>query len=292
MGIDGASQPAIQPAIRYRVRLLASLTGYAITAFVVWWQWTSNFGGLPPDLAIWDRVGDQVVQGISPYAFAAVHWTQLFFYAPPWALAFGLTSWLPPIVQAGLVLVLGVAGLRYIAGSWLRVGYFGLIPLTGAELGNGSFNLVVAASIAAAMRGDGRLAAWCSLAKVSPILAVRDYRRAALVLVVAAAVTLPAWHWWLEWIELLLWTNANFAIGYQVWFPGRVAAAVALVVLVQRPWARGLAAAIAIPALYSYSLVLLYPLIAYAAWWRRSEPERPAADDPAASVASPVTAST
>ena len=258
------SPSAAFPPIRHKVRLLASLTGYGITAFVIWWQWTSNFHGLPPDLAIWDRVGDQVIHGVSPYAYHEVHWTQLFFYAPPWALAFGLTGWLPAIVQAGLVMAIGLLSLRYIAGSWLRAGYFGLIPLTGAELGNGSFNLLVAAAIAAAMRGDGRLAAWTSLAKVSPILAITDYKRAAVVLVMAAAVTLPVWHWWLEWVELLLWTNATVAIGYQVWFPGRVAAALALVVLVRRPWARGLAAAIAIPAVYSYSLVLLYPLLAYA----------------------------
>ena len=280
--------------IRYPVRFLTSLTGYAIAAFVVWWQWTSNFGGLPPDLAIWDRVGDQVVQGISPYAYLQVDWTELFFYAPPWALAFGLTAWLPAIAQAGLVMAIGVMSLRYIAGSWLRVGYFGLIPLTGAELGNGSFNLLVAAGIAAAMRGDGRLAAWCSLAKVSPILAIVDYKRAAMVLAAAAVVTLPVWHWWVEWVELLLWTNSHYVIGYQVWFPGRVAASVALVVLVRRPWARGLAAAIAIPALYSYSLVLLYPLIAYAARWRQRETESSAAApaDPSTTATSPATAAT
>ena len=143
------SQPATRPMIRYPVRLVASLTGYAITAFIVWWQWTSNFGGLPPDLAIWDRVGDQVIQGMSPYAYLQLDWTELFFYVPPWALAFALTGWLPVIAQAGLVMAIGLASFRYIAGSWLRVGYFGLIPLTGAELGNGSFNLLVAAGIGA-----------------------------------------------------------------------------------------------------------------------------------------------
>lgn len=280
-------------SVRYRVRLLASLTGYGVAAFVVWWQWSSNFGGLPPDLAIWDRVGDQVARGISPYAYVGLDWTELFFYAPPWALAFGLTGWLPAIGQAGLVMGVGVVSLRYIAGSWLRVGYLGLIPLTGAELGNGSFNLLVAGAIAAAMRGDGRLAAWCSLAKVSPILAIRDYRRAALLLLLAVALTLPVWHWWFEWVELLLWTNAHFVIGYQLWFPGRVAAAVALVVVVRRPWARGLAAAVAIPAIYSYSLVLLYPLMAYAAWRPQAGADTAAREEEAsATVAPPAAAST
>jgi hypothetical protein len=60
---------------------------------------------------------------------------------------------------------------------------------------------------------------------------------------------------------LLTSTNATFAIGYPIWWPGRVAAAVILMLLVRRPWARGLAAAIAIPALYSYSIVLVYPVV-------------------------------
>lgn len=263
-------------SIRYPFRLVASLTGYGLLVLVALWQVKVNFGdALPPDLGIWDRVGDQVVQGVSPYSVTDLDWTGFFFYAPPWALAFGLTSWLPPIVQAGLVFGLEMVALRYIAGSWLRVGYFGLFPMTGAELGNGSFNLIVAASIAAAMRGDGRLAAWCSLAKVSPVLAIRDFRRSVVVLVVAGLVTLPVLTWWQEWVNLLLYTNANFVIGYQIWWPGRVAAAVVLMLLVRRPWARGLAAAIAIPALYSYSIVLLYPLVALIRRPNDLEPSQP-----------------
>ncbi len=215
-------------------------------------------------------------------------WTRLFFYAPPWALLFGATSWLPPIVQAGLVLAAELLALRYIAGSWLAAGYFGLFPITGAELGNGSFNLVVAAGIAAAMRGDGRLAAWTALAKFSPILAVRDFRRAALVLVIAGLITLPVLGWWFDWLRLLTTTNESVAIGYQVWWPGRVAAALVLMAVVRKPWARGLAAAIAVPALYSYSLVLLYPLVALL----RPGTAAPApADQPAASLRSSATAS-
>jgi hypothetical protein len=249
-------------ATRFELRLLVSLVGYAITAGVVWWQWSVNFGGPPPDLAIWDRVGDQVRLGISPYS-TDLPWDALFFYSPPWALVFGATSWLPELGQAVLIGGLSVLSLRYVAGSWLRVGYLGLIPLTGGELGNGSFNLVLAAAIAMAVRGDGRLATFTALAKFSPILAVRDWRRAVVVLVVCGLVTLPVLAWWGDWLNLLLFTNQHYAIGYPISFPLRLAAAVVLLVATRdRPWARVVAATIAVPALYSYSFVLLYALVA------------------------------
>ena len=247
---------------RFELRLLVSLVGYAITAGIVWWQWSANFAGPPPDLAIWDRVGDQVRAGISPYA-TDIPWDTLFFYSPPWALVFGATSWLPQLGQALLVGAASVLSLRYVAGSWLRVGYLGLIPLTGGELGNGSLNLVLAAAIALAVRGDGRLATFTALAKFSPILAVRDVRRVVPVLVVATLVTVPVLGWWLDWLRLLAFTNANYAIGYPIPFVLRLVAALGLLVVTRdRPWARVVAATIAVPALYSYSFVLLYALVA------------------------------
>lgn len=252
---------------------MASITGYAITFYVIWWQ-LNRLGALPPDLAIWDRVGDQVVQGISPYVIADLSWTGFFFYAPPWALGFASFSWLPIQLQAAIVFALSVGALRYTAGSWLRVGYLGLCPITGAELANGSFNLVVAASIAAALRGDGRLAAVTSLAKFSPILAIRDWRRAGKVLVVAMLITLPVLDWWREWAELLLYTNAHFSIGYPIPFAWRLAAALALMALIRRPWARGVAAAMAVSALYVYSIVLLYALMPAASPRASFEPLR------------------
>jgi hypothetical protein len=252
---------------RFELRLIVSLVGYAITAGIVWWQWSVNFAGPPPDLAIWDRVGDQVRAGISPYG-TDMPWDVLFFYAPPWAFVFGAISWLPPLGQAFLIGAVSAASLRYVAGSWLRVGYLGLIPLTGGELGNGSLNLVLAAAMAMAIRGpggrgDGRLAAFTALAKGSPILAVRDWRRAVVVLVVAGLVTLPVVFWWVDWIRLLAFANTNYLIGYGIPFPIRIAAALGLLLVTRdRPWARVVAATIAVPALYSYSLVMLYALVA------------------------------
>jgi len=263
-----------------RLRLLASLVGYGLTAAIVWWQWSVNFHGPPPDLAIWDRVGDQVRDGVSPYG-TDMPCTTLFFYSPPWAIVFGAVSWLPTGLQAVLVGAASLLSLRYVAGSWLRVGYLGLIPLTGGELGNGSFNLVLAAAVAMAIRGDGRLAAFTALAKFSPILAVRDVRRVIPILVVALLVTLPFWSWWIDWARLLVFTNENFVIGYPIPFPLRLAVAVALLLVKRdRPWARVVAATIAVPALYSYSLVLLYALAAMP-----SSPEAIGSPEPVSSPA-------
>src|ERR671936_1029897 len=133
--------PAAFGATNPRLRLVASLLGYALMAGIAWWQWSVNFSGPPPDLAIWDRVGDEVRNGISPYGTDRP-WSTLFFYSPPWAIVFGAISWLPTLLlQAALIAAASILSLRYVAGSWLRVGYLGLIPLTGGELGNGSFIL-------------------------------------------------------------------------------------------------------------------------------------------------------
>ena len=246
-------------AVTGRVRLAASLLGYGMIAAVMAWSFT-NRGLVAPDVLIWDRTGDWVREGLSPYS-RAYDWHGLFVYAPPWALLFATMSWLPLLAQAALVFAAEVAALRYVAGSWLRVGYLGLIPITGGELVNGSFNLVLAAGIAMAMRGDGRLATFGAMAKFSPILAVRDIRGTATVCALALLVTLPVLAWWPEWISTLVWMDGAYQVGYPIPFVPRLVVAIALIVLVRKPWARGLAAAIAIPAIYSYSIVLLYPLV-------------------------------
>src|SRR5262249_7585405 len=150
---------------------LASLTGYAITAFVVWFLLTRYPGWAGRDVDLWLRVGASVRAGVSPYGAGPLE--SAFYYAPPWAVLFGALTWIgKPLLWAGIGL-LEVLSLRYIAGSWLRVGYFGLCFLTGAEIVSGAFNLVIAAGLVAAMRGDSRLAALTALAKLSPAFAIR-----------------------------------------------------------------------------------------------------------------------
>ncbi len=240
-------------------------------AFTIAWALANK--GLGADLTVWDRVGDEVRRGISPYYPAAIN-VQNFFYAPPLALLFAGVSWLPMPVLAIGVFALELASLRYLAGSWLRVGYLGLIPITGGELAAGQFNLVIAAGLAATLRGDSRLAVVGALAKLSPVLAIRDWRRAGIVLAILALATLPVGGWWLDWGRQLQY-GSTLELGYPVPIVARFALALGLISFAPRSRRTGvLAAAIAIPGLYSYSLVLLYPLVmdpnlgAWIASWR------------------------
>jgi hypothetical protein len=249
--------------VRFRYRLLASLTGYAITAFVAWYVLSDHPGWAGRDVDVWMRVGDDVRNGISPYGGGA--WQAAFFYAPPWALVFGATSWLGKPILWALIASLEILSLRYIAGSWLRVGYFGLCFLTGAEIVSGAFNLVVAAGLAAAVRGDSRVAAFMALAKLSPALAIREWRRPAIVLGVCLLLTLPVLGWWGDWLRALTSASSAYSaeVGYhELPLVARLVVAVAILAAWRSPRAGALAAAVAIPGLYAISVVLLFALAA------------------------------
>src|SRR5437870_5609256 len=183
--------------VRFRYRLAASLTGYAVTAFVAWFLLTSYPGWAGRDVDLWLRVGSDVRAGSSPYGEAGLGTT--FYYAPPWALLIGATTWMGKPAFWLLTALLEGAALRYIAGSWLRVGYFGLCFLTGAEIVSGAFNLIVAAGLAAGIRGDSRLAAFGALAKLSPAFAIREWRGPAIVIAISVLATIPVLGWWRDW---------------------------------------------------------------------------------------------
>jgi len=239
-----------------RIRLLTSLVGYAVIAVTIAWAFANK--GIGSDLTIWERAGADVRAGASPYYVTNPF--LMFFYSPPWALLFGATTWLPQPILIGLIFVIELASLRYIAGSWQRVGYLGLIPITGGELAASQFNLLVAAGLTAAMRDDGRLAVLGAFAKLSPALAIREWRQSVVVLAIGLAVTIPFAAWWVDWGRTLIYAS-SLEIGFQVPIVWRLA--LALVLIARWPRSRpigALAAAIAIPGLYSYSIVLLYPL--------------------------------
>ena len=213
------------------------------------------------DVLIWDRVGDALWAGGSIYDHASVP-TDSFVYAPPVAVVFGLVSWLPVEAQHLLFLLVRVLSLRVIAGSWVGAGIACWFPLVAFDLGGGNFNLFVAAAIVAAVFGRPHLAVWTGLAKIGPLLAIhpRDWRPAAVMLGVAVLVTLPWLHLWPEWVRLVVVDVAAVGVlGPQVPLPWivRLAVAAALLVAVRTPWARALAATLAIPAFYWGSLVVL-----------------------------------
>ena len=217
--------------------------GVAITFIqIVVGSQTGLFPIPPGDTVIWDRVGDGLRNG-EPIYYAAQPLTNSFWYAPPWAVVFAATSWLPPWVLHLAFVAVKVVSLRVIAGSWLGAGVAAWFPLVAFDLASGSFNLLMAAAIVAAVRGRPELA------------------------VVAALITLPWLSLWPEWIGFLV-AYAGSALGPQLPIPMLLRWALALGLLaLRRPWTRALAATIAIPAFYWGSLVILIAPIAV--WFRQ-----------------------
>lgn len=212
--------------------------------------------GFGHDVAIWDRVGDQVRSGASPYGMAFDP-NLVFLYSPPWALIFAGTSWLPQEVQVGGLLVLEILAWRVCAGSWRRVGYWGLLPVFGFELAVGQINLLIAAAVALALRGDGRWAVLAAFAKLSPALAIREVRRPLVVAIVGVLATLPVLWLWPQWFDQLFAATDIVAAPVPYWI--RLAVAGALL-LTRRAWARGLAVIVAIPNPTANVYVLLAAL--------------------------------
>lgn len=265
-------------SIRFRYRLLASLTGYAVTAFVAWFLLFAYPGWAGRDIDLWLRVGAEVRDGVSPYRDAGLGTS--FYYAPPFAMLWGATTWLGKPLLWALIALAEILALRYIAGSWLRVGYFGLLFLTGAEIVSGAFNLVIAAGLAAAIRGDSRLAAIGALAKLSPALAIREWRGPAIAIGLSVLATLPVLGWWGDWLAALARAPSEQSLlGYhEIPWVLRLAVAAPILALWRSPRAGALAAAVAIPGLYAISMVLLYAVISPATIpnRRRVEAEQPA----------------
>jgi hypothetical protein len=227
----------------------------------------------PGDELIWDRVGDAIWTG-APIYYNAPVLTDSFWYAPPIAVLFGALSWLPLLAQHVLFTVLRLASLRVIAGSWMGAGIACWFPLVAFELGGGNFNLLIAAGIVAAIQRRPELATITAFAKFGPALALdpRDWRRAGVLGIAMLAITLPWLHLWPEFAAHLA-DNLSSQLGPQVPVPFalRIVAAVGLLVGVRVPWARALAATLAIPAFYWGSLVILIAPVAILLRGRGSE---------------------
>jgi len=219
--------------------------------------------------------GDAFRSGTDPYAINADG--TVFFYAPPWAAAFATLSWAGPAAIHLVILVADLFALHYMARGWVRAGVLCWFVLVPWEMAAGQINLIVAASIVAAVRGTVWPAAITTLAKVSPALAVspRDWRPFAIALAVCVVLTLPRLDLWPLWIERLLW-GLSHPLGplIPVAFVVRLPVAIGLVAW-GRPWSRALGAVLATPGFYWASLVL--PVAPAVVWI-----ERPARSSPAA----------
>ena len=218
------------------------------------------------DTFIWDRVGDQIRSGSIDIYTIQANRDSTFWYAPPWAILWAALSWLPVEIFYALIFVAKVAALRVIAGSWMGAGIVCWFPLVAFDLASGNLNLVIAASIVAAVMARPQLAVFTSLAKLSPALAIdpRQWRVVVIVGLISFAVTLPWLGLWPAWVAHLV-GGFGQPFGPQVGIPFVIRFPMAIVlVALRRPWSRALAAFIAIPALYYGSLVVAVAPVAVA----------------------------
>ena len=198
-----------------------------------------------------------------------------FLYGPPWAVAFAATSWLGPGAIHAIILGLDAIALWTIAwGNWRRLGYILWFPLIPFEMAAGQLNLLIAAAIVAAQYGIIWPLAAMSLAKLWPAIALplRHWRRFLVALALFSLVSLPWLQLWPQWVAVLIDTSGH-PFGPLVPVPWIVrACAAAVLLLLRRPWARALAAAIASPGLYWGQLVVLVAPVSL--WLARREVPR------------------
>ena len=260
----------INRSVASRQRLIAfalSVGGYIVGGYVLWIALTGPFFDWTGDVGrLFDPVGDALRAGRPVYAGGPGR--DPFFYAPPWAVLFASVSWVPIEVLYAGISVANVAALRYLAGSWLAVGWCFWFPLVPLTINTGNMNLLMAGAIVAGVRGSAFWPTLLASAKISPALALdpRKWRGVVVTALVLCSLTVPWLHLWPEWATQLA-TYAGSGIGPQIPIPLIVRLPVAVVLLLLwRPWSRALAAVVAIPGFYWESLVCL--LAPVAVWLR------------------------
>jgi hypothetical protein len=199
-------------------------------------------------------------------------------YAPPMAqvaVAFGL---LPAFVFVNLWRAIELVCLRYVMGSWRATGLALLFfPPSLAEIQAGNVHLLMAAAVAAAMRGDatsalpiGAFTKFATFVAV-PRAFVQDRRGLLRGLAVTAIVTLVSYllapGLWSAWVGYLLHGAAETPNRYDLdrFAPPAVRLVLAVllsVAAIRAPRLLGLAATLAYPVLWFNSLSTLLACIA------------------------------
>ena len=253
------------PDARWLAGSAFSLGGYFMFVFVVGWAISVGLfapGHLPGQMLagdvgdVYDAAGDAFRNGHAVYTYAYPP----YFYAPPLTVLFGAVSWLPLQISYCIVTALNVAALKYLAGSWRRLGYLLWIVLVPFELALGNVNLLLAASMVAAVRSNRTaLPAILTFAKFSPVLAVnpRLWRSFALWILIGIAITLP-WLWlWPDWLAQMqrAWQSPVGSL-LPIPFLVRLVVGLALVATGTR-LGRVTGAVIATPAFYLLSVVMV-----------------------------------
>lgn len=253
--------PELRPLLRVgrTVTLnVAAIAGAALTIVLLEFLFLAK---LPAhDVRAYLRGGADLLAGQAVYT-TGVGTNLAFLYGPPWAVAFGLVSWIPAPIVGIAIAIADVFALRYIAGSWRGVGIIGLCPLVAFEITGGNVNILMAAALVAGARGHMGPLALFSLAKLSPVVMVAgprgDWRRFAACGLLLVAITLPWLHLWPEWFAFLAAQHVPATVGpVAIALLPRIPIAIAFMLL-RRPWSMAVAAILLLPVLWWGSLVLL-----------------------------------
>lgn len=183
----------------------------------------------------------------------------VFVYSPPIAVLAAPWSLLPVEVLAVVLLVTQVLAFRWVVGSWMAVGLLCWLPVVPRALVTGNVDFIMAGVIYAAVRGlqgSGAAAALVTFMKFSPALAVRRWREFAIAAVLLVAMTLPWLDLWPAWVSTM---RASVGVATDTLPILPRIPLVVILLLVRRPWATAAAAALATPAFYFHSWVLLFP---------------------------------
>src|SRR5439155_13894879 len=182
-------------------------------------------------------------------------------YAPPWAVLYAALSFLPLQAVTAIQFMAQVLALRYVAGTWRNAGLVAWLPIVPRELVTGNIDLLMAAAIYAAVREvrhSGATIALFTLAKFSPVLALAGSRREwpafALGAAVLVAITAPWGFLWPQWATIMV-ASTSAPLDAVPLLPRLPI--VALLLVFRRPWSIAAAAALATPAFYFHSGVLL-----------------------------------
>jgi len=164
--------------------------------------------GLGYDVHAYWLAGRHILDGSPLYAVEPLTTFGAFRYPPLFAQLAAPFALLPEPAFSWLWRGVCVVSLRYLAGSWLAMGFWLLVPLTLTELSSANVTFPVAAMTLLALRGNATLLPVAAILKFGPALALpyvwivmRSARRGlltglgALALAVAGSVLLAPGAW-------------------------------------------------------------------------------------------------
>src|SRR3954447_8505518 len=157
-----------QPGRRRLILFTLSAVGYGfgLAAMVLA---IAHDGGLGFDSQAYWMAGQNVLHGQPLYGSVAVDAFGAYKYPPIFAQLIAPLTLLPPLAFSWLWRIACFLCVRWLAGSWLNVGLWLLVPLTVIELSLGNVTFMVAAATVLAMRNQGWLTVPMAALKLGPI---------------------------------------------------------------------------------------------------------------------------